>query len=81
MDLVVREMFANRLPWLMARDPTALIGGPPNDFSDIYQLATNLGIIRKRRAINDRIRQTTLRKRLPWCWYNALDLFVSRVSC
>eukprot|EP00584_Thalassiosira_punctigera_P004381 CAMPEP_0172535582 /NCGR_PEP_ID=MMETSP1067-20121228/7521_1 /TAXON_ID=265564 ORGANISM="Thalassiosira punctigera, Strain Tpunct2005C2" /NCGR_SAMPLE_ID=MMETSP1067 /ASSEMBLY_ACC=CAM_ASM_000444 /LENGTH=505 /DNA_ID=CAMNT_0013320519 /DNA_START=181 /DNA_END=1698 /DNA_ORIENTATION=- len=44
------------LPFLVAKDYGMLIGRPEHTLADIYQMATEQGVLRKHRAINQRIR-------------------------
>jgi flavin-dependent dehydrogenase len=54
--MVVRSFLSTWVPWI-SQHPQAMIGNPNHTLSEVYTLATQVGIIPKHRAINDRIRQ------------------------
>jgi len=54
---IVRSVLNKFLPRLVRPHPQMVIGNPKWSLSEVYQLASDQGIIQKHRAINQRIRQ------------------------
>ena len=55
--MIVRGTLATFLPSLVSKQPQMVIGNPKWQLADVYQLASDQGIIQKHRRINDTIRQ------------------------
>ncbi len=59
---LVRTGLNQILPFLVAKDYNMLIGRTEHTLADIYQMATEQGVLRKHRAINQRIRHELFEK-------------------
>jgi kynurenine 3-monooxygenase len=55
--MIVRGILSPKFPWLISQHPQMVIGDPQWQLADVYQLASDQGIIQKHSQINNRIRQ------------------------
>jgi len=60
--LVVRSFFHKKFPRFVSMHPQMMIGARNVALSDVFELATKLGIIGKHRSINDKIRNDYFEK-------------------
>jgi len=56
--MIVRGVLSKFLPSLVTPHPMGIIGVPKYKLSEVYEIASKLGIVQKHRGINDRIRRT-----------------------
>merc|ERR1712228_177051 len=62
LHMVLRGMLSSWFPSLISKHPQSVIGSPKYNLAEVYQLSTDLNIIPKHRAINEKIRRSHYKK-------------------